>query len=67
MHQLSNIVKINVKIDLEVNIVDMTKKLANKILHTKTWLTHAYESLQYGSVTENKNSINLWLVYAATE
>jgi len=36
MHQLSNLLKINVKIDLEVNIVDMNKnKLEKKILQTK--------------------------------
>jgi len=55
MHQLSNIQKINVKIDLEVHVADMTKnKLENKILHTKLWSTHISNPLQYGCVTENK-------------
>ena len=55
MHQLSNILKINIKFNLEVNVADMTKnKLENKILHTKIWLTHASNQLQYGYVTEIK-------------
>ena len=42
MHQVSNILIINVKINLEVNAADMTKtKLERKILHTKIWSTHA--------------------------
>jgi len=68
MHQLSNLLKINVKINLEVNAVDMTKnEFKNKILHTKIWSTHAFNQFQYGCVTENKKSITLWLLYAPTE
>ena len=51
-----------------MNVVDMTKnRLENKILHTKIRSTHASNSLQYSSDTENKNSITIWLVYAPTE
>ena len=36
MHQLSDLLKTNVKINLEVNVVDMPKnRLKNKILHSK--------------------------------
>ncbi len=46
MHQLSNILKINVKINFEVNVVDTTKnKLKNKIHHTKIRSRHASNSL----------------------
>jgi len=41
MHQLSNIQKINVKIDLEVHVADMTKnKLQNKTLGQDKLLSH---------------------------
>jgi len=53
---------------LEVNVVDMTKnKLENKFLHIKIRSGHASNSLQNGFVTENKNSITIWSVYAPTE
>jgi len=68
LHELSNILKINVKINLEVNVVDMTKNiLQNKILHTKIRSRHAFNPLQYGCVTKNNNSINIGLVYAPTQ
>ena len=68
MQKLSNILKINVKINMEVNVADMTKnKLENKILHTKIRSIHASNPLKYACVTENKNSLTIWLVYAPTE
>jgi len=51
-----------------VNLVDITKtKLENKIHQTKIWSTLASNPLQYGCVTENKNSITIGLVYAPTK
>ncbi len=42
MHQLSNLLKINVKINMVVNVADMTKlKLQNKFFHTKIGTRHA--------------------------
>ena len=68
MQKLSNLLKINVKIHLEVNVADITKnKLGNMILHTKIRSKHAPNPLQYGCVTENKKSITIGLVYAPTE
>jgi len=68
MHQLNNLLKIKVKIYLEVNVADMTKnRLKNKILHTKIRSRHAFNPLKYGCVTGNKIIITLWLVYAPTE
>jgi len=55
MQQLCKILQVNVKINLEVNVVDMTKnKLKNKIHHTKIRSRHASNPLQYGCVTGNK-------------
>ena len=55
MHQLSNLVKTNVK-NLKKNVADMTKnKLETKILHIKIWPTHTSNLLQYGCVTKNRN------------
>ncbi len=56
MQQLSNIVlKVNVKLILEVNIADMTKNtLKNKIHYTKNRSRHASSSLQYEGITGNK-------------
>jgi len=52
---LSNILKINVKINLEVNVVDMTKnKLKNMIHHTKNRSTHASNPFKYDCVIGNK-------------
>jgi len=66
MHQLSDLLKINVKINLEVNLADMTtNRFKNKILHTKLRSRHASNPLKYGCVTWEK--ITLWLVYAPTE
>ncbi len=68
MHQLSNLLKIKVKINLKVNVADMTtNRLKNKILHTKIRSRDASNELKYGCVTENKTIITLWLVYAPTE
>jgi len=68
MHQLSNLLKINVKINSEVYVVDMTKnKFKNKFLHTKIWSRHASHPLKYGCVIGNKKLITLWLVCALTE
>ena len=68
MHQLSNILKIIVKINLEVIVADITKnKLENKILHTKIRSIHASTPLKYGCVTGNIKLITLWLVYAPIE
>jgi len=68
MHQLSNILKFNVKINFEVNVADMTKnKLQNKILHTKIRSRDASNYLQYCCVTENKYSISIGLVNAPNE
>ena len=54
MHQLSDLLKINVKANLEVNVADITKnKFKNKILHTKVRSRHASNQLKYGCVTEN--------------
>ncbi len=53
MHKLSNILKITVKINLEVIVANMTKnKLQNKVHHTKIGLTDACNLLQYGCVTK---------------
>jgi len=55
MQQLSNILKINVKINLEVNVVDMTNnKLKNKIHHTKNRSTYASNPFKYDCVNGNK-------------
>jgi len=52
MQQLSKIMKINVTINLEVNVADMNKnRLENKILHTK--IRSRYSFL----------SIKIWLCY----
>jgi len=60
MHQLSNLLKFNVKINIEMTVADMTKnKLQNKIHHFKIWLTHASNPLQCCWVTGNNNSINI--------
>ncbi len=68
MHQQSDLLKIKVKINLGVNVVDMIRnKLKNKILHTKNRSRYASNLLKYGCVTENKLIITLWLVYAPTE
>jgi len=68
MHQLSNLLKFNVKINIEMTVADMTKnKLQNKIHHTKIRSRHASNSLQCGCVTENKHTITIWLVYLPTE
>ena len=68
MQQLSKIPQINVKINLEVNVTDMTKnRLNNEILHTKIRSRHASDPLQYGCVTGNNNSTIIWLVYVPTQ
>ena len=68
MHQLFDLLKINVKLNLEVNVVNMTtNKLKNKIPHTKIRSRHASNPLNYDCVTVNKRIVTLWLVYAATE
>ena len=55
MQQVSKIVKINVKMNLEVNVADMTKnRLENKILHTKDRSRHASNPLKYDCVTGKK-------------
>jgi len=55
MQQVSKILKVNVKINLEVNVVDMTKnKFKNKIHHTKNRSTHASNSFKYDCVNGNK-------------
>ena len=60
MHKLSKILKITVKINLEVNVADMTKnKLENKILHTKIRSRHASNPLKYGCVTGHIKIITL--------
>jgi len=51
MQKLSNILIINVKIQLEVNVLDMTKnKLKNNIHHTKIRSRHAYNPFKYDCV-----------------
>ena len=55
MQQLSKILKNNVTINLEVNVVDMTKnKLKNKIHHTKNLSRHASNTFKYDCVNGNK-------------
>jgi len=54
MHQLSNQLKINVKINFEINVVDMTNnKYKNKIVHTKIRSRHAANPLKYSVITGN--------------
>jgi len=54
MQKLSNLLRINVIINLEMNAADITKsKLENKIYHTKIRSRQASNSLQYGCVTGN--------------
>ena len=54
MQKLSNVQQINVKIQLEVNVVDMTKNtLKNKFHHTKIRSRHASNPLKYGYITGN--------------
>ena len=54
MQKLSNILQINVEMNLEVNVVDMTKKLKHKIDHTKIRSRHASNPLKYDCVIGNK-------------
>jgi len=55
MQQLSKIPQINVKINLEVNVTDMTKnRLKNKIHHTKNRPRHASNSIKDECITGNK-------------
>ena len=55
MQQMSNLLKFNVKIILEVNVVDVTNnKMKNKIHHTKNRSTYASNTLKYGCINENK-------------
>jgi len=55
MQKLSNIQQTNVKIDLEVNVVDMTKnKLKNQIHHTKIRSRHAFNQFKHDYVIGNK-------------
>jgi len=69
MHQLSDLLKINVKTILEVNVADMTtNRLKNKILHTKLRSRHASNPLKYGCVTGNKIVITLgWCMHQLSE
>jgi len=68
MAKVIEILKITVKIDLEVVLVDMVEiSLQNQILHTKIRLTHASNPIHNGCVTVNNNSINVRLVYAPTQ
>jgi len=67
MQQQSKILKINVKMNLQLNLVNMTKNKKNKIHHTKIKSGHASNSLKNGCDTGNKYIITLWLVYADTE
>jgi len=56
MHQLSNLLKNNVKINFTVNIVVMTElNLHNKFLHNNIRTRHASNLLQYGCIIKNKN------------
>ena len=60
MQQQSDLLKMNVKIIFEVNVVDMTKnKLTCKICHTKIRFRHGCNPLQCGYVTGNKNNNHL--------
>ena len=55
MPQQSSLLTINVTINLEVDVADMTKNsLENNILHTKSSLRHASNPLNYDCVTGNK-------------
>ena len=68
MQQQSKILTINVTINLEVNVADMTKnRLKNKILHTKISSRHASNPLRYDCVTGNKIIITLLSMYAPIE
>jgi len=68
MQKLSNILQTNVKINLEVVVLDMTKnKLKNKIHHTKIRSRHASNPFKHDCVIGNKLKNTLWLVHAETE
>jgi len=55
MHQQSKLMKINVMINFEVNVVEMIKnKIQHKIHHTKIMSKHATNPLKNGCVTGNK-------------
>ena len=57
---MSDLLKINVTINLEVNVVNMTtNRLKNKILHTKIRLRHASNPLKNGCATGKKFQTHL--------
>jgi len=61
MHQQSDLLQINVKINLEVNVVDITKnKLKIKIHQTTIRSRHAPNLLQYGCVAGEIKIITIW-------
>jgi len=68
MQKVSNILQINDKINLEVNVVDMSKnQLKNQIHHTKIRSIHVSNPFKHDYVIANRLIITLWLVHAETE